>query len=172
MTRAKEPEFGAPEAQINYLVSRLERVLRIEIAQDLAALGLSVPEHTAMQTLLAGGAMSNAQLARASYISPQGMNQVLTTLEDRRLVSRSTSETHQRIRPARLTAEGLRLAREAFRAARRVERRMMQDVSAADERVFVSTLERAIESLGRPIAVEADAPTPLQAYRRRPTSSA
>lgn len=162
MARAEHPY----ELHLNYMVSRLERVIRAEIIKQLRELDLSVPQYTALTLLAAQGPLSNAQLARSSYVSPQAMNQVLAVLEEKGIVKRSPRRDHQRIQPAQLTAKGKRVTAAADAAARAVEARMMQGVSQRDQAAFARTIKQAIDALGYPLAVEKDAPTALEAGRR------
>ena len=81
--------------------------------------GLSVNQYTTLSVLDRRSGLSNAQLARRSLVSPQSMNEVLLTLEERGLVRRRAHPDHGRILQARLTAKGRRsLAAATPRCAR------------------------------------------------------
>ena len=50
--------------------------------------------------------LSNAQLARRAYMSPQAMSEVIEALESKGLIKRSQHPNHRRVYPATLTAKG------------------------------------------------------------------
>jgi len=108
-TRSK-PTLERP--RLAYAVGRFHTVLRAELARRLAPEGLSVPEFTALSVLSARGGLSNAELARRSFVTPQAMNQVLASLEEKELVSRPAAggqaRGHHRARGAKLTTKGRR----------------------------------------------------------------
>jgi hypothetical protein len=66
--------------RLSYLIARTDRVLNQHLAECLKPQGLNVPQYTALSILGRRSGLSNAQLARRTYISPQGMNQVLDQL--------------------------------------------------------------------------------------------
>jgi DNA-binding MarR family transcriptional regulator len=72
--------------RVSYLVGRLDRLLRRRLGWALADHGLSLAEYTTLSVLSARTGLSNAQLARRSLITPQSANEVLTRLEERRLL--------------------------------------------------------------------------------------
>ena len=97
------------------LVGRIDRVVRRAMGSVLTAQGLSVNQYATLSVLNRGSGLSNAQLARRALVSPQSMNEVLLTLEQRGLVGRRAHPDHGRILQARLTAKG----RARWRAATR-----------------------------------------------------
>src|ERR1700761_1754771 len=81
-------ELASEQPRLAYAVGRFHTVLRAEMSRRLAPEGLSVPEFTALSVLSARGGLSNAELARRSFVTPQAMNQVLSSLEEKELVTR------------------------------------------------------------------------------------
>lgn len=144
-------ERATERPRLAYAVGRFHTVLRAELARRLAPEGLSVPEFTALSVLSARGGLSNAELARRSFVTPQAMNQVLASLEEKQLVARPApgeqARGHHRARGATLTARGRRrvaraqasvdaLEEQAFAALGPDERRALTDVlSAAAQRL-------------------------------------
>lgn len=134
-------------ARVSYLVGRLDRVLRRRLGDALSAHGLSLPEYTTLSVLAARTGLSNAQLARRSLITPQAMNEVLTRLEERRLVRRRADPRHGRSRPAELTAAGRRALAAADASVDVVERAMLAGLPAAERRLLSRRLEEALRGL-------------------------
>jgi DNA-binding MarR family transcriptional regulator len=114
--RQFEPEGQQPEPRLSYVVARLERALRAEINERVKPHGLTTLQYTTLSILERGGELSNAQLARRAYMTPQSMSEVLDALEKKGLVGRSPHPNHRRVFPAALTAKG-RKALDACNAA-------------------------------------------------------
>jgi DNA-binding MarR family transcriptional regulator len=133
--------------RVSYLVGRLDRLLRRRLGDALAGHDLSLPEYTALSVLSARSGLSNAQLARRSLITPQAANEVLTRLEERKLVRRSADPEHGRARPAALTAAGRRLLAGADAAVDAVEREMLAGLGGVERRALRDALAHAVRGL-------------------------
>jgi DNA-binding MarR family transcriptional regulator len=133
--------------RVSYLVGRFDRLLRRRLGSALAGHGISLPEYTALSVLSARSGLSNAQLARRSLITPQAANEVLTRLEERKLVRRGADPKHGRVRPAALTAAGRRLLAQADGAVDTVEREMLAGIGGAERRALRDALALAVRNL-------------------------
>jgi DNA-binding MarR family transcriptional regulator len=91
--------------------------------------------------------LSNAELARRAFVTPQTMNQVLRDLEQRRWVSRRPHPGHGRILQAELTAGGREKLEACHGAADAVEDRMLAALSPAQREQLTTALRLCIESL-------------------------
>jgi DNA-binding MarR family transcriptional regulator len=100
------PARLAPKPRISYLIGRLHRVLRSALDEGIRAHGLTIAQYTALSILGDRPGLSNAQLARRSFMSAQSANQVMHVLEDLKLVRRNVDPNHGRIARAELTARG------------------------------------------------------------------
>ena len=107
MPSARRPAPDAARPRVTYLVGRLNRVLRRRLGEALTPYKLSVPQYTTLSVLHARGNLSNAELAKRAFISPQAMNEVIQGLEARKLVARQASASHGRIVQLLLTQQGL-----------------------------------------------------------------
>ena len=102
-----EPVASAePEPRLSYVVARLERALRFDINERVGPHGLTTAQYTTLSILERGGELSNAQLARRAYMTPQSMSEMLEALEAKGLVERTPHPNHRRVFPAALTAKG------------------------------------------------------------------
>ena len=72
------------EPRLSYIVARLERAIRRAINERVQPYGLTTLQYTTLSVLGRRGALSNAQLARRSYMSPQAMSEVIEALEQTR----------------------------------------------------------------------------------------
>lgn len=130
-----------------YLVGRMDRVIRRHIDDVVKSRGLSANQYTTLSVLDRRSGLSNAQLARRALVSPQSMNEVLVTLEQRGLVRRRAHPDHGRIRQARLTAKGRKLLAACDAEVREVEALMVSDLSAREQAALRRALLHSIHSL-------------------------
>jgi DNA-binding MarR family transcriptional regulator len=135
------------EPTLLYLVGRIDRVVRRAIGAVLKAQGLSVNQYTTLSVLDRRSGLSNAQLARRALVSPQSMNEVLLTLEERGLVRRHAHPEHGRILQARLTAKGRSLLARCDADVHRVEARMLSGLGDKDRAALRRALLCGIRSL-------------------------
>src|SRR5690242_3799802 len=121
---------------VTYLVGRLNRVLRRRLGETLAPFKVSIPQYTTLSVLHARGNLSNAELAKRAFISPQAMNEVIQGLEARRLVTRKASSSHGRIVQLLLTQRGLDVMQQCDAAVDRLEQGMLEELTSADRKVL------------------------------------
>ena len=75
------------EPRISYVIARLERAVRAQINERLGPQGLTTLQYTTLSVLGSRGQpLSNAQLARRAYMTPQAMIEVLNALEEKGLI--------------------------------------------------------------------------------------
>jgi len=135
------------EPTLLYLVGRIDRVVRRAMGSVLTAQGLSVNQYATLSVLNRGSGLSNAQLARRALVSPQSMNEVLLTLEQRGLVGRRAHPDHGRILQARLTAKGRALLARCDAEVHEVEARMVSGMSEDERAALRGALLSSIRAL-------------------------
>lgn len=120
------PRFDAGDGpRISYVIARLERAVRREINERVSRYDLTVLQYTTLSVLGRRGELSNAQLARRSYMSPQAMSEVIEALESKGLVRRKPHPNHRRVYPAVLTARGRKVLAECEQAVDEMEAVML-----------------------------------------------
>ena len=132
---------------LSYVIGRLDRVVRSAIAAALRDQGLSVGQYTALSVLGHRGSLSNAQLARRSYVSPQSMNEVLLNLETQGYVTREDDPNHGRIRRAALTAKGRNALAICDALVAEVEAEMTASLSNTDRAVLQRLMIECVHGL-------------------------
>jgi len=135
------------EPTLLYLVGRIDRVVRRAMGSVLTAQGLSVNQYATLSVLDRRSGLSNAQLARRALVSPQSMNEVLLTLEQRGLVGRRAHPDHGRILQARLTAKGRALLARCDAEVHEVEARMVSGLSEDEQAALRGALLSSIRAL-------------------------
>ena len=133
----KEPTDGSERigahARVSYVIARLDRALRRQIADMVAPHGLTATQYTALSVLRAGRGLSNAQLARRSYVTPQSMIEMLGTLEAKGLTE--------------LTAKGRRLLARCDEDLDRIETEMTSELSPEERSSFEHMLRSCVHML-------------------------
>jgi DNA-binding MarR family transcriptional regulator len=146
--------------RVTYLVGRLNRILRRRLAEVLVPFRLSVPQYTTLSVLHARGNLSNAELAKRAFITPQAMNEVIQGLEARKLVTRRASSSHGRIVQLLLTQRGLDVMHECDVEVHRLEQSMLAGLTAAEKKMLGTALATCAHALEHPSGEsEADAAT-------------
>lgn len=133
--------------RVSYVLGRLDRALRHHLDAALKPCGVTTPQFTALSVLRRREALSNAQLARRSLITPQSMYSVLKALERKGLIERTPSPDHRRILYTRLTDAGRDQLARCDEAVDAVEDRMLADFSAAERSMLLALATRGVRNL-------------------------
>ena len=123
-----------------YLVGRLDRIVRRGLESVLARHSITVQQYTALSVLAARPGLSNAQLARRSLMTPQGMNQALAALSDAGLVRRVPQPDNRRILSIELTARGKAVVKRCDVVVDGFERQLLSRLSARQREELYDTL--------------------------------
>ena len=131
---------------LGYLLQRLTTSLRAEVTTTaLEPVGLSFPQYICLRLLTMTPGRSNADLARTAGVSPQAMNMVVRSLQERGLLSRPATVPSGRSLPAALTREGTELLGRIHTRVREAEREVLAPLAEQDRRHF----RRLLAALGR-----------------------
>ena len=145
--RRPETERQLLEPRISYVVARLDRALRSEINERVGPYGLTTLQYTTLSILERGGELSNAQLARRAYMTPQSMFEVIEALERKGLVERTAHPNHRRVFPAALTAEGRRVVAACNAEIDELESEMLAGLTPHQVRSLRNGLISAVRAL-------------------------
>ena len=141
------PQSGDGEPRISYVVARLERAIRRSINDRVSVYDLTVLQYTTLSVLGRRGELSNAQLARRAYMSPQAMSEVIEALEQKRLIKRNQHPNHRRVYPAALTAKGKKVLAACDRLVDEMESEMLAGISATEQKRLRGGLISAVRNL-------------------------
>ncbi len=134
--------------RVSYVVARLDRAVRREIDDRVRRHGLTATQYTALSVLARRTGLSNAQLARRSYVTPQSMSQLIAVLERGGLIERTPDPDHRRILRAQLTRKGRRVLAACDAAVDDMERKMLRDIPAHDRDELHQQLIACVRGLG------------------------
>lgn len=132
---------------LSYVVARLDRALRRSINDRVAICGLTTLQYTALSLLRGGRQLSNAQLSRRAYMTPQAMREVIGALADKGLIERNSHPNHRRLFPLGLTLKGRRALQECDAAVADLESQAFGQASEADLQRLRAVLMDAVRAL-------------------------
>lgn len=142
--RRGEGELAADaELRLGLHIKLAEQAMMSAKAEALRPFDLTVAQYGAMLSLYYVPGQSPSQLARAVAVTPQTMGATLDKLASKSLVTREPSKLHRKVLVVTLTPRGEKLLIEADAAARAVEERIGQALSA-DERVQLCELLKRV----------------------------
>jgi DNA-binding MarR family transcriptional regulator len=141
---------------ISYALTRLSRQIGRSLS-DLRAYELSGPHVVALMTLAHESGLSNAQLARRCFVTPQSMNEVVLELERRKLLTREPDSANQRILRAHLTPSGQKVIDDWEERIAALEETLFQGFSEQEVRRFRRAIARCTHNMGLPPTDSANA---------------
>src|SRR5690606_22660731 len=139
---------GPLDQAVGYELKRAATALRSAMEAALRPLELTVPQYACLEVLAQRPGLSNAELARAVFVTRQSMNLVLRGLEKRGLVTRADSAPHGRALPTELTEAGRERQRAASAAVRAVEKKMLASLPESEQSRLLRDLITCAEALG------------------------
>lgn len=132
-----------------YVLKRTQLALRGAMDDALATLDLTTPQYAALSELSKEQGLSNAELARRCFVTPQTMHQILGGLKRDALVTRSKHPEHGRIQQVTLTPQGQELLIRAHERVNEVDTRMTRNLAQGELEQAAKVLVQCYEALGK-----------------------
>lgn len=145
-TAMAAPRRGAD--WIGYNLKITQHRLRQRLDGELARIGITAPQNAVLLAVSGNPRISNADLARAAFVTPQTMQGILVNLERAGLIARSPHPQHGRVIMTELTAAGQQAVADGAKAADVVERQMLAKMSAEEAKLLCELLKRCAAALG------------------------
>ena len=130
-----------------YLIKRAQAALHAQMARALHEHGITLAQFAVLTALAEEPGLSNAELARRAFITPQSMNENLRELEQRAWIIRSHHPTHGRIRQTELTEQGRATLQDCDAAVTAIEQRMLADLDPDQRHQLAEALRTCIAAL-------------------------
>lgn len=144
-TRSPEPRFETD--WVGYNLKITQHRLRLRLDAELAALGVTSSQNAVLLAIAGNPRISNADLARAAFVTPQTMQGILVNLEKGGLIRRSPHPEHGRVIMSELTKAGQKVAAAGTVAADAVERQMLSGLSRSETELLNDLLKRCAVAL-------------------------
>ena len=129
-----------PPPLLLYLMKRVELAVRSRLDEIVRPAGLTAAQYTALSVLERHADMSSAQLARLSFVTAQSMADMITALEDRKLIERHRDWTDRRRLVVALTDEGRALLDRCRPEVAALEAAMLSGLSGPQTKALRATL--------------------------------
>ena len=133
------------DTSIGYALKRATSALRAAMDECLRELDITVSQYSSLELLAHRPGLSNAELARAVFVSRQATHQLLAGLTREGLVEIEGVGRDQRLH---LTSKGRERLRKASAAVAAVEHTMIAALSAQERESLHRNLVVCSESLG------------------------
>lgn len=132
---------------IGYNLKITQHRLRLRLNAELAQLGITAPQNAVLLAVAGNPRISNAELARAAFVTPQTMQAILVNLQRSGLITRKSHPDHGRVIMTELTEAGLKAVADGAKAADAVEKQMLSTLSSEETRLLCELLKRCAAAL-------------------------
>jgi DNA-binding MarR family transcriptional regulator len=133
--------------RIGYHLKHMHQAYCASVDATLRELGLTTAQYAALGVLETAPGISNAALARACFVTPQTMNEIVQSLQAGGLVQRTAHPIHGRILQLDLTPLGQTHLGQAHQLIETVEERMVAGLGQEEQQQFVRWLQRCSAAL-------------------------
>jgi DNA-binding MarR family transcriptional regulator len=140
-------EFRGPDGRVAFLLRQANSALRTVIERELAPLGITGPQYSALNVIVRLPGLSGTELAHASALTQQTTNEIVVALERKRWIVRRARPGDRRVLDVHPTDEGRRVISRARRIVSRIERRMVAALHVRDQAQFREWLVQCAKAL-------------------------
>lgn len=130
-----------------YLIRRLQQEIRNDMDKTLAQYDLTPPQFATLLTIKLKSEVSNADLARASFVTPQTMVRIIANLETAGLIKKKSDLTHGRILRIELTEKGEKtINRCQSLVGEHIEGKILKGFSKTEAQEFKKLLTKSLKN--------------------------
>lgn len=135
------------DQRLGYVIKRVQQELRSRMDEKLEAVGVTTPQYAALSILEEDQGLSNAELARRCFLTPQTMHKIVAGLEAKGLIERKSDPSHGRKINTLLTSEGKKALKKAHEIVIEIEGEMTSDLTQEEIKQTRKNLAKCIELL-------------------------
>lgn len=128
------------EDRVGYAIKRVQQALRAAMHDELGELGLTAAQYSALARLEDEPGLSQAELARRCFVTPQSMSGIRAGLQRNGLVRRAEHASRGRALDTALTRRGRTLVRRAHERIGAVEARMTSGLDEGEQLHLLTAL--------------------------------
>lgn len=136
-----------PTNSIGYALKQAQHAMRIRMDEQLRKYGLSAPKYAVLAAVEQTEGVSNADLARHAFVTPQSMQGILSLMEKEQLIIRQPHKTNKRIQTTYLTDKARTVLIEAHKIAMESEQLAIDALSPDNPEKFKKQLLRCVDFL-------------------------
>lgn len=164
---SKDPRGVPATKRLNYTAYRLARALNRAAENTALAHEVTLPQLLILQVLGEGRPLSNAQIARRTFVSSQASHSVSRELLERKLIEHVDHPMNRRVRLIRMTEAGWKVLAECTSELREREDRLIEMLGTPIGDTLHTSLHRAAEALGGGYFGDAEAEATAVGQRQR-----
>lgn len=135
------------DEQVGYLLKRAQNELRTAMERGMVGTDLTMSRYAALASLHETDGLTNAALARRSFVTPQTMVRVLHDLERDGYVTRQRNPDSGREVLTSLTDSGRALLRAGHEVSARVHSQLLTDIDDDEIKTLTALLRRIADNL-------------------------
>lgn len=147
MSSLIDPPIDDTYRSLGYALKRAQQALRGRLDTELRTIRLTTPQYSVLAGLELSAGLSNAELARRAFVTPQTMQAIIVTLERDGLIQRTAHPLHGRVLTTELTPEGRSALRSAHEIVANAELLARSAVAPDDPEIIYSALLRIAEAM-------------------------
>lgn len=133
-------------ARTIYLIKRLETEVTSRMIEMLGAYEITPSQYTILSFVGDSETdLSSAQLSRRFLMTPQAMNEVVSTMQRKALLTKNTDPNHKRILRIQLTETGQQTLQHCNIAMDRLEAELLADFSASEIDLFRGLIGKILD---------------------------
>jgi DNA-binding MarR family transcriptional regulator len=144
-------DFSDDFQTIGYRLKLAQHALRLRMDRLLQERNLTMAQYIALSLIEVSPQITNAEIARRAFVTPQTMHRIIVDIESAGLVVASAASYNKRELLRSLTNRGTELVKYAHHVARKVEADMLRGLSAQDVEKFGGFLQTATNNLQEPV---------------------
>jgi DNA-binding MarR family transcriptional regulator len=137
----------SPDQSMGFALKRLQQALRSRMDGALAEYGLTSPQYAVLALLAEHPGISNAELARRSFVAAPTMLRILDALSQAGLIARAAASPEQRVRRTVLTSGGEKRLAAASAHVQELEDLLVAQANPDHVEVIMSWLRTCAEQL-------------------------
>jgi len=169
----RDPRGKPAIASLTYTANRLARALNRAAENAALAHDTTLPQLFILKVLGEGIPLSNADVARRTFVSSQAAHIVVSEMVENGIIERIDDPSNRRVRLLRLTDAGWSLLAECDREIVDREKRLIDEVETKAGTSLIDVLTQAAEHLaGGYFGDKAAEAAAVAARRRRPRGGA
>lgn len=135
-------------ARTIYLIKRLETEVTANMIKILGAYDITPSQFIILNFVGDNETdLSSAQLSRRFLMTPQSMNEVVTTLQRKDLLERNTDPNHKRILRITLTEKGKEVLEICNAAMDEFEEKLLKKLKAKEKEVFRGAIGKILGNI-------------------------
>lgn len=147
MSSLVNPPIDDTYRSLGYALKRAQQALRGHLDAELRNIGLTTPQYSVLAGLEVSAGLSNAELARRAFVTPQTMQAIIVTLERDGLIKRAAHPVHGRVLTTELTPDGRAALHSAHEIVANAESLARNAVAPSDPEIVYSALLRIAEAM-------------------------